>query len=185
MTELETIQHAKNYIDKLAQGINPLTNQPVPEEELINNVHISRCFFFVSDVLRRVLENGGVSTKSRPKLAAFQIDHETLTHFAYSGEPLAISRITERINELVDTTQTKKLSYNVIQNWLLEIGLLEEIELPDGKKKKRPSEQGRQVGISLEHRVNPYGKEYNVILYDRDAQQFIVDNLPELLEKQE
>lgn len=73
----------------------------------------------------------------------------------------------------------------MIQNWLLEIGLLEEIELPDGKKKKRPSEQGRQVGISLEHRVNPYGKEYNVILYDRDAQQFIVDNLPELLEKQE
>lgn len=64
MTELETIQHAKNYIDKLAQGINPLTNQPVPEEELINNVRISRCFFFVSDVLRRVLENGGVSTKA-------------------------------------------------------------------------------------------------------------------------
>ena len=36
MTELETIQHAKNYLDKLAQGINPLTNEPVPEDELIN-----------------------------------------------------------------------------------------------------------------------------------------------------
>lgn len=185
MTELETIQHAKNYLDKLAQGINPLTNQPVPEEELINNVRISRCFFYVSDVLRKVLENGGVGSKPRPKLLPFQIDHERLKRFPYSEEPLPISRITERINELVDTSQMKKLSYNVIRNWLLEIGLLEEIELTDGSKKKCPSGQGKDIGISLEHRVNQYGKEYDVILYNRDAQQFIVDNLPELLDKQE
>ena len=67
MTELETIQHAKNYLDKLARGINPLTDEPVPEEELINNVRISRCFFYVSDVLRRVLENGGVGSVPRAK----------------------------------------------------------------------------------------------------------------------
>ena len=185
MTELETIQHAKNYLDKLAQGINPLTNEPVPEEELINNVRISRCFFFVSDVLRQVLENGGVGSKSRPKLPAFHIDHETLKRYDYSDEPLAISRITERINNLVDTTQMKKLSYNVIRNWLLEIGLLEEIELTDGTKKKSPTERGKEMGITLEHRVSQYGKEYDVVVYDRSAQQFIVDNLPELLEKQE
>jgi hypothetical protein len=32
MTELENIQHAKNYLDKLAQGINPLANQPDRKE---------------------------------------------------------------------------------------------------------------------------------------------------------
>ena len=40
------------------------------------------------------------------------------------------------------------------------------------------------MGITLEHRVSQYGKEYDVVVYDRSAQQFIVDNLPELLEKQ-
>jgi hypothetical protein len=114
MTELETIQHAKNYLDKLARGINPLTDEPVPEEELINNVRISRCFFYVSDVLRRVLENGGVGSVPRAKLPPFRIGHETLKGYVFSEEPLAISRITERINALVDTTKMKKLSYSVI-----------------------------------------------------------------------
>ena len=183
MTELETIQHAKNYLDKLARGINPLNDQPVPEEELINNVRISRCFFYVSDVLRRVLENGGIGNAPRPKLPPFSIDHETLKGYVCTEEPLTISRIAERINELVDTTQMKKLSYSVVSKWLLEIGVLKEVELADGSHKKVPTEQGEQLGISLERRVNPYGREYKVVVYDRTAQQFVVDNLPELLEK--
>lgn len=48
MTELEKIKRAKMYMDKLANGINPLDDSRVPETELINNVRLSRCFFFVS-----------------------------------------------------------------------------------------------------------------------------------------
>lgn len=29
MTEIEKIEYAKAYIDKLANGINPLTDQPI------------------------------------------------------------------------------------------------------------------------------------------------------------
>ena len=60
MTELEIMQHAKDYLDKLAKGIDPLTGREVPEGEIINNVRISRCRFYVADVLRQVIENGGV-----------------------------------------------------------------------------------------------------------------------------
>ena len=45
MTELEIMQHAKDYLDKLAKGIDPLTGREVPEGEIINNVRISRCLF--------------------------------------------------------------------------------------------------------------------------------------------
>ena len=48
MTELETMQRAKMYIDKLANGINPLNDAPVPEWELLNNVRLRRCFFYCS-----------------------------------------------------------------------------------------------------------------------------------------
>ncbi len=184
MTELETIQHAKNYLDKLARGINPLTDEPVPEEELINNVRISRCFFYVSDVLRRVLENGGVGSVPRAKLPPFRIGHETLKGYVFSEEPLAISRITERINALVDTTKMKKLSYSVIVRWLMEIGILEEVEIAGGAHKKVPTEQGHALGLSLERRVSQNGREYEVVVYNRAAQQFVVDNLPELLEQE-
>ena len=63
MTELETIQRAKMYMDKLAKGINPIDDTPVPEDDIVNNVRLTRCFFFVSDVLRRVIENGGIESK--------------------------------------------------------------------------------------------------------------------------
>ena len=35
MTELEIMQHAKGYLDKLAKGIDPLTDQEVPEDDVI------------------------------------------------------------------------------------------------------------------------------------------------------
>lgn len=36
MTELETIQRAKMYMDKLANGINPIDDTRVPEDDTIN-----------------------------------------------------------------------------------------------------------------------------------------------------
>ena len=54
MTELEIMQRAKMYLDKLANGINPVTDQPASDSDCINQVRISRCLFYVSDVLRRV-----------------------------------------------------------------------------------------------------------------------------------
>ena len=38
MTEIEKLQHAREYISKLANGIDPLTNQAVPGNDIINNV---------------------------------------------------------------------------------------------------------------------------------------------------
>ena len=60
MTELEKIEYAKSFIDKLANGINPLDDSPIPDNDIANNVRLSRCFFYVSDILRQVIENGGV-----------------------------------------------------------------------------------------------------------------------------
>ena len=43
--QAEIMQHAKEYLDKLARGIDPLTGREVPEDEIINNVRISRRLF--------------------------------------------------------------------------------------------------------------------------------------------
>ena len=67
MTELEKIERAKLYMDKLANGINPIDDTMAPDEDIINNVRLSRCFFYVSDVLRQVIENGGIGATEKPK----------------------------------------------------------------------------------------------------------------------
>ena len=41
MTELEKIERAKVYMDKLANGINPVDDSVVPEEDVVNNVSSS------------------------------------------------------------------------------------------------------------------------------------------------
>lgn len=71
MTELEKIERAKMYMDKLANGINPIDDTMAPDDDLINNVRLSRCFFFVSDVLRQVIENGGTKTAVNKKPKSF------------------------------------------------------------------------------------------------------------------
>ena len=59
MTELETLKRAKMYVDKLANGVNPLNDEHVKDDDVINNVRISRCLFYVSSVLSKVIDNGG------------------------------------------------------------------------------------------------------------------------------
>ena len=52
MTELEKIVYAKSFIDKLANGINPLDDTLIPDGDVVNNVRLSRCFFYVSSILQ-------------------------------------------------------------------------------------------------------------------------------------
>ena len=74
MTELEKIERAKMYMDKLANGINPIDDTMAPDDDLINNVRLSRCFFFVSDVLRQVIENGGTKSAVNKKLKKLPLE---------------------------------------------------------------------------------------------------------------
>ncbi len=86
MTELEKIERAKTYIDKLANGINPVDDTMAPDADIINNVRLSRCFFFVSDVLRQVIENGGIGSaaaEKKPKKLPLSIPFEKRGEFNY------------------------------------------------------------------------------------------------------
>ena len=109
MTELEKIAYAKSFIDKLANGINPLNDTPIAEGDIANNVRISRCFFFVSDVLRQVVENGGIEKPKKQGKIPFSLTAEQALDFEYSEVPIPISEIITRINNLVDLGLMKKL----------------------------------------------------------------------------
>ena len=66
MTELEKMQRAKMYIDKLANGVDPLTDAEITSDSTLNNVRISRCLFYVSEVLGKVIDNGGEVGRKNP-----------------------------------------------------------------------------------------------------------------------
>ena len=155
MTELEIMQHAKGYLDKLAKGIDPLTDREVPEDDVINNVRISRCLFYVSDVLRQVIENGGVisAPPKKGELAPYALPCEERSRYTFGEWPLSASQIAQRLNELVDLSTVQKLKTTSITKFLLQSGLLFEEEGSGGSKNKRPTEAGRKLGITTAQRT--------------------------------
>lgn len=181
MTELETMQRAKMYMDKLAQGIDPITNQEVPADSVLNNIRLARCFFYVSEVLGQVIASGGAIGR-KPKLQAFTISREQLSKVQISQEPVRVTQLVEMISAVVDNPQMKKLTTTVITNWLLEKGFLEKQTAPDGKNRRVPTENGLHIGLHTQTRQGLYG-EYPVVFYDAQAQQFVLDNLFAILEE--
>ena len=176
MTELEKMLRAKMYIDKLANGINPIDDAPASDADIINNVRLSRCLFYVSDILRQVIDNNGVIGKGKTSKKAFSISAEDIRKISFSETPIPVSEITKRVNAVADLDTYRKLSHTAITSWLIEIGALEERSTADGKRIKRPTEQGIGLGISAEKRTGMNG-EYVVVVYNKDAQQFILDNI--------
>ena len=185
MTELEKIAHARTYIEKLANGINPLTDQPVPEDDVINQVRISRCLFYVSNLMRQMMEQQREPRpKVRTKKVPFQLPHEERANFRFSEVPIPVSEIVNRINDMIDPEQMVKMSYRQISGWLTEIGMLSLSESAGGRPVRRPTVQGAEIGISTEQRQGQNGP-YVVILYNRSAQQFVLDNLDAIQEWQQ
>ena len=180
MTELENIEYTKGFVDKLAEGINPIDGTPIAEGDLLNNVRISRCMYYVSDILRRVIENGGIEGKKPAKRgrAPFALSDSARRGLIPADEPLRISQVTSLINEKVDPEAMKNLRSGVITRWLLGIGALEEVQLPSGKETKLPTPQGRSLtdlgvtpDVEIEYDDETYAKLYYSQLEDADDTQ--------------
>lgn len=182
ITELEKLQRAKMYMDKLANGIDPVSDADVPDDSALNNVRLSRCFFYVSDILRQVIENGGsVAPVRHAKKADFELTEKQRAEIPYSKEPIAISQFTELINGLIDINTMKKLPITAVTTWMVANGFLSETANANGNKKKVPTAQGNYIGLTLETRQGVHG-EYTVVLYDENAQQFVIDHLDAIVQ---
>ena len=58
MEEKEKIAIAQDWVRKLANGINPLNGNVLKDDDVVNNVHISRCLFYVADLLGKYVHKG-------------------------------------------------------------------------------------------------------------------------------
>ena len=181
MTELEKIVSAKDCMDKLANGINPFSDETLPKDTVLNNVDLSRNFFIASDVLRQVVENNGTVgyTRRRSLLPPFVLPPEKFDQIEVTSSPTMIRQFTGRINSLIDERAMQKLKVTALTTWLVNDGLLCE-EVVDEKKRKKPTKKGEKLGISSESREGQYG-EYLAILYDEPAQRHIIDNLDQII----
>jgi hypothetical protein len=174
MSELEIMQRAKMYMDKLAQGIDPVSGQELPEDSALNNVRLARCFFYVSGILEQVIQNGG--QVGAVEKVDFMITPEQLANVKVSPYPIRITEFTDALLQAVGTSTMKKPSAVKINNWLEQQGLLVKEPTPDGKSRRIPTAAGRNLGMTTQLRQSRDG-EYLAIYYDANAQRYLLDNL--------
>ena len=164
---------AIDWISNLANGINPIDGSVLPEGDIVNNVHISRCLFYVSSILE--LHGKKKSSPSKQYEFEFMLTSEDAAKVNVTAST-GIAMFVKEINKVIPENM-RPLTVTKIPQWLISNGYLEEIEGSDGRKHKVPTQLGASVGITSSWKVNPSGQQYLAISYDADAQHFVLDNL--------
>ncbi|MBR5090121.1 MAG: hypothetical protein IK093_11905 [Ruminiclostridium sp.] len=181
MNEIDIMKRAQQYIESLSRGIDPLSGQPVPENDVVRSERIARCLSYSAGVLQKVIEAGGVVRRKKSELADFYITPEQAESLVpLEGMP-GISKVAVAINALIDEGAVKKLKSVTINNWLIKEGLLYEVEV-NGKSKKLPTDAGAALGIVSKECVNANGIRYTMCVFPEDAQQYIFDRIADIAE---
>lgn len=175
------METAITYIQRIADGNNPVNNMPAEDDAVLNNPNVIRCMFFVKEVLEAVKRNNGYIGKKAQKYDKIEFPIEILASFSYR-EDKAISKFVEQINELIDENVHQKLSYRPISQWLKLNGfLVEEFSQEFNKKITLPTEKGTRLGIRAERRNSTGGADYLLLIYGKQAQEYIVQNMKDIL----
>lgn len=58
--DMKKLNLAINYVQRIAEGRNPVNNLPSEEDSIMNDPNIIRCMFFIKEVLEEIRRNGGL-----------------------------------------------------------------------------------------------------------------------------
>lgn len=163
--DLKKLETAILYIQRIADGKNPINNVAAKEDCVLNDPNIIRCMYFVKEVLEEVKKNNGYIGKRKSKKDVLEFPVGSLISFQYR-EDKSVTKFVEQINEAVDTNIYQKFSYRWITQWLKKNEYLKE-NFDDELQKvvTMPTEKGEQIGIRAERRKSLNGNEYLLILY--------------------
>lgn len=184
--DLKRLEVAIQYIRRMSEGRNPVTNRPAPENEVLTNVNVHRCLKFIDEVLTDVHKCGGSvglvpHRERRPKEPAFQIfPYEILDKYEYRQDQ-QISYLLRQLEEYLPEGSKIPVQPTLITGWLRENGYLEIKAVNDtGRENSVPTEKGRSLGI-FDERAGVYPNDYYRVFYNENAQRFILQNFRQIL----
>ena len=183
MTDLERIHTTKLYLDKLANGEDPINGEDLPEDTVLNNVYLCRAFAYASSILGEVIKNGGViSKRDANRKNPFAITEEQRSKIRMSEEPVVVTSITNRISAVLDR-DVKRIAPFKVAEWLEREGLLERVFSEEsGRYERVATPAGEVIGIETkdgEYKGITIKKNY----YNLNAQAFIIANLEAIAEQ--
>lgn len=183
MTDTERYYTTKIYLDKLANGMNPLTGEDLPEDTVLNNVYLCRAFALASSVLEEAIKNGcRVSPYEKNKMLPFTLTEEQRSKIRVSEEPVTVTAITNRVERVLDR-DVRPLAPVKVTQWLEMQGLLEsKLNEETGERARVATEEGEALGIESRNEMLRGQMRYRTF-YNINAQAFIIANLEKIAEE--
>lgn len=183
--DLTKLEVALAYVERMAEGNNPVKNIPAEEDSVLNDPNVVRCMYFVRDVLKQVLDNGGKIGGRTSRSVKNPFPFECLSKFVYQ-EDKSISNFLAQVKLLAEDPNVKGISIKSITDWLKQMDyLVDEYNSVDQQKRTKTTSRGEQFGLYMEPRISARGQEYNVIIYSKRAQEFIVQHMKAILNGEE
>ncbi len=185
--EIRKAQRARFYMEKLSQGISPIDDSIISDDSVLNNDKIRACFSYMIGVMETYEEAlEGVSTPSKrhiyQKKKSFDLTAEERRKIYVTKDKLKVGEFVKNINTLIDENTMNPLKSSSVNKWLLRKGFLEIVVGKDGKNHKWPTVAGIEVGITKERFLSKTNFPYYAVLYGAKAQQFIADNIGEIID---
>ena len=186
--DLKRLEVAIQYIRRMSDGKNPVTNRPAPENEVLNNMNVHRCLKFIDEVLTDVHKSGGtvgmVSQRAPKQSVSMIFPYEALAQYRYLQDQ-QISYFLKQLEEYLPEGQKIPVPATTVTLWMRENGYLEKKVLNDtGKENSVPTGKGEDLGLYME-KAGTYPNEYYRVFYNENAQRFIIDNFRRILTESE
>lgn len=181
--DLEKLDKAIIYAERMADGRVPYSNQPT-ENEVLNNPNVIRSMFFIKEVLEEVRANNGVVGRriKKAKAKALDFPFEVLERFQYQSDK-SIAYLMGQFKELSNDTDVTIISAPMVNKWLDANGFITKAVVNDsGRECWIPTDKGEALGLTTERKGDP-GREYILTIYTKPAQEFLAKNLQRITDE--
>jgi hypothetical protein len=177
--EKERIIKAKETIDKISKGINPLNDDQIEDSSFLHDGRIIRCLNFIQEILGKAIE-GDLRSYSK-KNADFIITDEEKKRIELPKGKIGINQFAKCVNDVIDLDKSRKLTGMEINKKLKKMGILGEQSLEDGKTRTILSDRSQEFGIESETRNNN-GSSYEMILFNETGKKYLLDSLEKIMQ---
>ena len=177
MNEQQKIEKAKEILEKIAKGVDPLTGEQIEGESFLNDPRMIRCFYFVAEVLDNV--NKGVYSSRRG--GKFVITEEQKKMVEFPAENIGVNEFSKRINACIDPAVSKNLTGTELNKKLKKLGILSEEQYGEGKTRTTTNDRSAEFGFELEPK-SYNGVEYNMVVINDIGKKYLLENIEQIME---
>lgn len=177
VTDMEKLQKARLVLQKMVDGVNPLTGELIESDHFLQDPRIVRCLLFISDALKRQVDETAYKLH-RPEM--FTIDNEVISRVELPAGKIGVTEFSRCINQVIDLTQSRKLTGAELNKRLKQLGILSETVNSEGKVVTVINDKSANYGFEMERRIYNE-REYDMVLMNDKGKQFLLDNLQTIM----